>query len=237
MKARISFMKLPILLSALALACLLGACSTTYEARKVQPSGFLGDYSQLEAEGEGLLYVDRDVKGKYPGVILEPVRLYASTNGRLSRLSPEDQQVLVNYLHAALQTYMTNHFAVADEAGPGVMRVRMAITEARAANVPMDVISTLLPIGLAVSAVKRVATGAHSAVGSTGIECEAVDSVSGRRLFAFVDARVGRKVTGRFDKLKQWHTAQDAFDFWAQEIARQLEGVGSSSESESSHEK
>ena len=233
------FMKPKTGLVPLLLVCWLCACSTTYEARNVQPSGFLGDYSRLrKTDGAGLLFVEQDaMKGQYKGIIIDPVCMYAPTNGRLAKLSKDDQQILVDYLHASLRTYMTNRFAVVGDAGPGVMRLRMAITEARSANVPMDVVSTLLPIGLAVSAVKRVATGAHSAVGSAGIECEALDSVSGQRLFAFVDARIGRKVTGRFDKFKKWHTAQDAFDFWAQEIARQLENAGAGPKSEPRSEK
>lgn len=226
---------------ALLLAALVCSCSTTYEARKVQPSGFLGDYSQLKKAGKddpALLYVNVGaMSGQYSRVLIDPVRMYGPTNGALARLSKEDQQRLVDYLDASLRTYLSSNYTLVSEPGPGVMRLRMAITEAKGANVPMDVVSSVVPIGLAVSILKEMATGAHSAVGKAGLECEALDSVTGRRLFAFVDARVGRKVTGRFDKFKKWRTVQDAFDFWAQQIAERLQKARAGTDSGSGSSK
>ena len=211
----------------LSLAALLCACSTTYQARNVKPSGFLSDYSKLEKLGSdnpALLYVNTDtISGKYSRIMIDPIQMYGPTNGALARLSKQDQQRLVDYLDASLRVYLTNNYALVNQPGPGVMRLRMAITEARGANVPFDVLSTVVPIGLVISETKRIATGAHTAVGKAGLECEALDSVTGQRLFAFVDARVGRKITGRFDKFKKWHTVQDAFDFWAKQISVRLQ--------------
>jgi hypothetical protein len=207
----------------LILSALLCACSTTYEARSVHPSGFLGDYSKLKKIGRSesaLLYVNEDaLPGRYSKVMLDPIQMYGPTNGALAKLSTKDKQTLVNYLDASFRVYLTNSFTFVDQPGRGVLRMRMAITEAKGANVPLDVVSTVLPIGLAVSFLKEMATGAHSAVGQTGLECEGLDSVTGERMFAFVDARVGRKVTGRFDKLRKWHTVQEAFDYWAKQIS------------------
>ncbi len=209
------------------LGSMLCACATTYEARSVHPSGFLGDYSKLKKirrGGSALLYVNETaIAGRYSKVILDPIQMYGPTNGALARLSKTDQQTLVNYLDAALRVYMTNIYAVVDQPGPDVMRMRMAITEAKGANVPLDVVSSVVPFGLAVSVVKELATGAHTAVGQAGLECEGLDSVTGERMFAFVDARVGRKVTGRFDKFRKWHTVQDAFEFWAKKISDEVQ--------------
>jgi hypothetical protein len=214
-------------LATLSLAALLCACSTTYEAREVQPSGFLGDYSQLkkiDQDKVALLYANDDAdRKKYDRVMIDPIQMYGPTNGALAKLSKEDQQRLVNYLDASLRVYLTNSFTLVSQPGPNVLRLRMAITEAKGANVPMDVVSSVVPIGLAISFLKEMATGAHTAVGKAGLECEGLDSETGQRLFAFVDARVGRKVTGRFDKFKKWHTVQDSFDFWARQIADRLE--------------
>lgn len=209
------------------LAALLCACSTTYEARKVQPSGFLGDSFKLKRiskSNPALLYVRPDIPaGKYTKIAIDPIQMYGPTNGALAKLSKEDQQKLVNYLDASLRAYLSSNFTLVNQPGPDVFRLRMAITEAQGANVPFDVVSSVVPIGLAISFVREIATGAHTAVGKAGLECEGLDSETGQRLFAYVDARVGRKVTGRFDKLKKWHTVQDAFDFWAKEISARLQ--------------
>ena len=107
------------------------------------------------------------------------------------------------------------------------MRLRVAITEAKGSKVVLDTISTLMPIGLALSEVKNLATGSHSAVGSAGAECEALDSASNVRLFAAVDARVGRKITGQFDKFSKWHAVTDAFDYWAERLQVRLQELRS----------
>ena len=209
------------------LSILLCACSTTYSARKVKPSGFLGDYSELKRiseENPALLYINPDTpSGKYTRVMINPIQMYGPTNGALAKLSKKDQQRLVNYLDASLRAYLSSNFTLVDQSGADVLRLRMAITEAKGANVPFDIVSSVLPIGLAISFVREMATGAHSAVGKAGLECEGVDSMTGQRVFAFVDARVGRKATGRFDKLEKWRTVQDAFDFWAEQISDRLQ--------------
>ena len=215
------------LLFLLFLSVSLCACLTTYSARKVKPSGFLGDYSELKRiseENPALLYINSDIpSGKYTRLMINPIQMYGPTNGALAKLSKKDQQRLVNYLDASLRAYLSSNFTLVDQEGADVLRLRMAITEAKGANVPFDVVSSVVPIGLAISFVKEMATGTHSAVGKAGLECEGVDSVTGQRVFAFVDARVGRKATGHFDKLKKWRTVQDAFDFWAQQISDRLQ--------------
>jgi hypothetical protein len=128
----------------------------------------------------------------------------------------------VNYLDATLRATLKTDYALVNTPGPDVMRLRVAITEAKGAKVALDTFSTLMPIGLALSEAKNLATGSHTAVGSVGVECEGLDSQTQARLFAAVDERVGRKVTGKFDKLEKWRTATDAFDYWAQRLQNRL---------------
>jgi hypothetical protein len=207
-------------------AGLMTGCKSTYQARKAAPSGFLGNYSQLkEGKGEEALMVYVNPKAdfkKYKKIKLDPVRIYATQDSSLAKLPREDLQRLVNYLDATLREHLTKDYAIVDKPGSDVMRVRVAITEAKGANVVLDTFSTLMPIGLAVSEIKNLAVGSHSAVGSVGAECEALDSMDNVRLFAAVDARVGQKVTGKFDKFDKWRTATDSFDYWAERLQTRL---------------
>jgi hypothetical protein len=207
-------------------AGLLAGCTSTYQARRATKSGFLGDYSRLrpgKADQALLVYVNPRANFRvYNKIMLDPVRIYAAGNSSLAKLPREDLQRLVNYLGATLREHLKEDYAVVDQAGPGVMRLRVAITEAKGAKLVMDTISTLMPMSLAISEAKNLATGSHTAVGSAGVECEAVDSVSKTRLFAAVDERVGRKVTGKLDKFEKWRTANDAFDYWAERLQTRL---------------
>jgi hypothetical protein len=159
---------------------------------------------------------------KYSKVLIDPVRVYASHDSHLKRLPKEDLQRLVNYLDASAREHLKQNFELVNEPGPGVIRIRMAITEAKGACVVLDTISTVFPIGLALSEVKRIATGTHASVGSAGVEFEGLDSVSNVRMFALADARVGRKITGKLDKFSKWRTVHDAYNYWGEYLRNLL---------------
>ena len=201
-----------------------GGCASTYSARSFTPSGFLERYDLLQpGEADSVwFYVSPDYRRQnYPAVLIEPVVIYGDQSGRgLSRLTDEEAQALVNYFDAALRDHLDDRFKVVDEPGPGVARLRIAITDIEGASVTRDIISSVVPISLAISSAKRFALGEHTAVGSAGVEGEARDSVSGELLIALADARIGRKVTGKLDKFKTYRTAYDAFDLWSREIRR-----------------
>lgn len=208
-----------------AVACMLGACAT-YQSRDVTHTTFLGDYSMLKEGGEGralLLYVDpqADLKA-YHAVMMDPVRLYASGKHEMDKLTSKDQQIILNYADAAIRDQLSKDYTLVDAPGPGVMHLRVAITEAEDANVTMDTISTVVPIGLAFSGLVALGSGEWAFTGSAGVEAEMLDSVSGRRIFAAVDRRTGAKVTGKGDKFDDWRTVKNAIDYWASKMRGRL---------------
>ena len=87
--------------------CLLLAlcgCAQTKQARKVEISGFLGDYSQLEKCGKGealLFYRNPNVDfTSYTKIILDPISVWRDADSKTSELSEEDVQNLGELLHA-----------------------------------------------------------------------------------------------------------------------------------------
>ena len=229
MKASSRTMALAITWLALGATILAAGCSSTYQTRGgATPSPFLGDASQLRAGESGeakLVYVNPKADFRvYTKILLEPVALIASNAkaNTFASMSKEDQQAVVNYVDAQIREKLGKDYAFVTRAGPGVMCLRVAITEAKGSAVVMDTISTVVPLGLAVSAVKRLATGTHSAVGRAGVEMEIKDSVTGERLAAAVDERAGRKFTLRFDKFRRYHTVEGAFEYWATRLQERL---------------
>ena len=204
----------------------LSGCGQTHQIDKVQTSGFLGDYSQLREGNKGeaqLLYINpaADIAA-YDKILMDPVKVYSSKNGKLSKLPKEDVQHIVNYLDAAMREQLGNHYDLVDKAGKGVMCVRLAITEADGSNVVLDTASSVLPIGAAIGGVQRIATGSYGDVGKAGIEAELLDSQTGKRLAAAVDRRAGEKYTGKFDKFNKWRAVQGACDYWAVRLSHRL---------------
>jgi len=223
---RISFKQITRLVNFGVMALVIAGCATTEQAPNVQMSGFLGDYSKFH-RGKGgqaeYVYRDRNVDfSKYQKVILEPVQLWTaeSNESALNSLSKKDQQLLVDYLYVSLSDAFKRDYAVVNEPGPDVMRVRCAITEARATSPVKEILSTVTPYGLGISYAKHFVLGTHSGAGVVSVEGELLDSVTGQRLAAVVDRRAGTKSLA--DKYTRWGDVQDAFSFWARRMQTNL---------------
>ena len=212
-------------ITGLCVLMLLGACATM-QARSTTTSGFLGDYSQLKEGKDGqalLVYIDpkADIKS-YNRILMDPVKLYASSEHSMENVSPEDRQKLLNYADAAIREHLAKNYTFVREPGPGVMRLRFALTETDSSYVVLDTVSTVLPVGLALAGLQTAATGSCSFVGSAGAEVEMQDSLTGKRLMAAVDRQVGGKMTGKGDKFDEWHTVKNAIDLWADRMQTRL---------------
>jgi hypothetical protein len=102
-------------------------------------------------------------------------------------------------------------YPLVKDPGPDVLRVRVAITNLEKSSPSRDVISTVLPIGLGLSIIKKGVTGKWIGVGGAGMEVEFLDSMTNERIAAAIDERAGSKVSG----LTKFGAVKDAFEFWA----------------------
>ena len=205
--------------------CILGTgCALTHQSRSVETKGFLKNYEQLQKGEKGqahLVYINpnTDFK-KYSKIYIAPIQAWSSKDSGLSGLDKKDIQALVNYLRATVVKELSTDYDLVKQPEPGAFTLKMAITDAEGSNVPLDIISHALPVGMAISVIKRVAVGAHSSVGKAAIEVEAVDSLTNERLGAFVDARVGALRVR--DMHKKWSDPQSSFDYWAKKMKSRL---------------
>jgi hypothetical protein len=202
---------------------IITGCSSTFQTRKVETSGFLSNYPQLK-KGIGdeaqLIYINPQADfNAYTRILMDPVKFYSDEN---SKLEGEDKKRIVDYLHATILEQLKYDYTFVNKPSEGTMRLRVAITEARGSKVVMDTISSIIPIGMALGLVKKVATGTNLSVGKASVELEILDSQTGERLVAAVDERAGRKYTGKFDKFQKYHTVEAAFDFWAKKLKKRL---------------
>jgi len=139
--------KLPInLLSVMLAGLLLAGCAQTvapspgiFQRAKGKrpapppPSGFFGNgYSLLTppAEGSGqqamLQYTDTNINwGSYNAIIIAPVTFWGTDD---SKVSAGDQQILCTYFDKVLLNEIEKNFAIADQPGPGVAKLSVALT-------------------------------------------------------------------------------------------------------------
>jgi hypothetical protein len=214
------------LITLTAAATFLAGCAASEQARDVEESGFLGnDYALLREgkEGEALLvYRNPDAPwSTYDKIKLDPVTIWAGEGSAFEDFSKPDRQTLADTFYKMLVDELSKDFQMVDQAGPGVLHVQVAITDAQTSNPTMDTISTIVPQALLISEAKNIITGKPSFVGEASVEVRAVDGQTGDLVGAGVDRRVGGKsITGA--PTDSWDDVRQAYRYWAQQLRYRL---------------
>jgi hypothetical protein len=211
-----------LFVSLLLVCFVLSACATTRQRRSAEPSGFLGDYSDLrKGEGdEGLLdYVNPAADfSQYSAVLIDSVTLWRTSE--TAGLSAEERQALTDYLYSAIHKQLREDYEIANAAGIGVMRLRAAITEAEGAKVLAATVTSVVPQMRMLTTLGGMATDTAALVAKVGLEGEITDSLTGVRLMAMVDRRAGTKSLS--GGMAEWSRVEKAFDFWAERLRKRL---------------
>jgi len=213
-----SLKKVSVLLMFVAVAFLLGGCAETKQARSVEPTGFLVDYSILQ-KGEKdealLVYRNPDAEiNRYSKVLLDSVMMGRPEDATEKQL--EDLQKLANNWYVYSVRELQKDYSVVKAPEPGTMRIQAAIADPAKSVVAGDFLSSVVPVGIAASVAKDFATGKPLAVGEITMEIKVTDATTGELLGAMVDKRVGGKsFTGKCDS---WSHANAALEYWAKRL-------------------
>jgi hypothetical protein len=200
-------------------APLLAGCGPSLHARSVDLSdSFLVNPSILQrGSGDQALYryqnPDADLP-KYTKVIVDPVLIY--NEAQMNAGTRKNYQTLANNAYAYIVQALQNDYTIVTNPGPDTMNLQFAIIHADKSAIVRNLTTTVLPIGMAISAVKYEVTGAPSAVGEVTAEVRITDSRTGALIGAALDRRVGGKeLRGVLDS---WENADAALKYWAQRI-------------------
>jgi len=200
-------------------------CAKTQEAGKPEPKGFISDVSMLQEDPEGkvtLIYINEDADfASYDKVWLETITIYVFEGSKLADMPVEKLNKLIAYMRVALERELGKNNQIVDEAGPGVIQFRFALTEVSGSNVLLDTVTTVYPPARAFSELKRFVTGKHTAVGQAAFEAEALDAETGERLAAAMGVRAGGK-TLKTD-FGKYRDVEAAVDVWAVNVGERFE--------------
>jgi len=204
------------------LALAIGCSPLRQRRAPVEESGFLGDYSQLKKNDKYpayLVYINPNANwSKYNAIEIDSVTLW----GTSEKLSEKDRHMLAGMMYNALHDTLSKHFKIVQAPGPNVLRLRAALTEEKGANVPLNVVTTVIPQLRAVTTLGGMAADTAALVGEASGEIEMTDSVTGRRLAAGVDRETGTKALLRSNKFEKWADVHAACEYWAGRIDRFL---------------
>jgi hypothetical protein len=194
----------------------LGGCAGSYQARNVDVGAsplVNPDILQKGGEDQALYrYVSpkADLK-KYKKIIIDPV--VVRKDGELDAKERENYQTLANNAYVYLAQELGKDYQLVNSPEPGAMRLQTAIIDADNSKPVRNTLSTFMPIGMGLSAVRYGATGKMSGVGEITAEMKLTDAETGELLGAALDRRVGGK---DIQKLwSAWANADDALKYWA----------------------
>jgi hypothetical protein len=132
-----------LLVMALLCAAIAGGCGGDSKEPSVVPSGFLGDYSQLTPGREGqarLIYINPEADfSLYDKMMIQPVALWDPERSAPMATPTPDQRRSVERLQRALTVQLGQDFQLVDEAQPGTLSLRMAITRAEGTSAGIEV--------------------------------------------------------------------------------------------------
>jgi len=205
-----------------------------------QAKGFLSDYSKLAPEGgdsDAFVYRDPAVDVKvYRKVMVDRIKVFVKEDAEYKGIDPAELKELVDYFHQALEKSLGDAYPLVREAGPDVLRLRIAVTDLVPNKPEASVVSLVVPflwLGEAGAGAAKGKTGSTPFLGSATVELEALDSESNRQVAAYIETRVGKKyhwnkgvTTAASDYMKAystWAYTQQAMDHWATLVRERLD--------------
>jgi len=211
-----------------------GGCAATQEAKSVEKSGFLGDYSLLKegersavsggsAENTALLVYKNPAAQwrKYKKIQLDPVTIWMSQkDSQLKDVPVEDRQRLAGLLWKHLDEQLRKDYEMTSQGGPDVLRIQAAITEAGESSAFMDTVTSVIPQTRMLSGMKSLATGVSLFTGSASVEFKVTDTENGTILAEGVDRRGGTKSLSGVTN--SWNDVEEAYRFWAEKARYRL---------------
>jgi len=177
-------------------------------------AGFLSDYSQLrptpDVEGARAWRNPDKTLPVYHRFIIEPVVVRFAGNASAKDVEPEKLQQLTTYMRDQLikELGRSGRNQVVTAPGPGVMRVRAAITDLKKNKPALNIHPATKIAGFG--------------LGGASIEAEGIDTPTGKRVFAFMQTRTGNRLSF-VPGLENWGHAQQAMDYWAELFAKRIE--------------
>jgi hypothetical protein len=178
---------------------------------KPTPSGFLKDYSNMEKKGSGLLIDENPAKSlkEYSSFIVDPVAIYLHPEVKDDVINQEKLTEFRDEFYNKLVAQLKENYQVTDQPGPGVLRIRAAIT---------DFVPSTLLLNLHITSTFLLQPG----TGGAAIEAEFTDSETDERVLAMIQSKKGSRI--KYHKgFSKWGHAEDVLLHWSDWLLKTLE--------------
>lgn len=195
-----------LLIFAVSFVSLFAGCS----AQRAEKTGFLSDYSKLEAQSDvSFRYLNPDnCLGSYSKFIINPVIIHFHSKAKSKgKLTAQQKADMTNYMHNALVEAIEDRYEIVYAPGPGVARMKVAITDLKKSGV----VQNIVPIGKAIG----------SGLGGASVEAELLDSQTNNQIAALVESQLGKRLS--LDGYSTWGDSKAIMDGWAKRFRQRLD--------------
>ncbi len=237
---------------ALSAAMLLGGCATPGgSGTDATPAyaDYLSHPDRLEPVAEGdsaLIWIDPNVDfAKYDKFLIERIQVHLADDATYKAVDPTALKQMTDYFYNAIVKALGSPYKVVSKTGPGVLRVRIAITNLVPTKPEYSVAALVIPYATVVDLASGPASGGPSGstayLGRTGIAGSLIESQTNRVVAEYADNEIGRKyvvdtsegvtgavttgVDGYIKSYSTWGYAKQAFDGWAADLRKWLNKV------------
>jgi hypothetical protein len=182
-------------------------------------SGFLGDYYSNLGPGpkDGVKY--RWLKpgvdfSKYNKLMIDSVVFYYAPDSEDKGIDGEQMKELTDAFNTELVTALKDSYPIVAEPGPDVARLRIALTNVKKSKPVVSAVTSIVPVGIGISVIKKGAGGSWSGSGATSAEFMALDSTTNDVIAVAED----EQTAGYLERFSRLGSAKDAFKYWAERI-------------------
>lgn len=178
-------------------------------SRKLARTGFLSDYSRLESVSEtSLMYNNPEYDlADYSNFILDPVEVHFHDEAGKPDMSRKELAELRQHMFAAVHNAILKDYEIVRRSGPGVARIRIAITDIKKSTPVL----TVLPPG------RLVGFG----LGGAAMEAEVLDSQTGEQISAVIESQKGKRLS--FEGLSKWGDTKAVMNAWAEHLKERID--------------
>jgi hypothetical protein len=148
---------------------------------------------------------------KYKKLMIDSVIFFFADDSEYKGIDPQEMKELADAFNLELVNALKDTFPIVSDPGPDVARLRFAITGVKQSRPVWSGISSVIPVGMAVSLVRKGVSGSWTGAGGISAELMVVDTATNEMIIAAVDERTA----GYTERFSKWGSAQEAFKFWA----------------------
>ena len=182
-------------------------------------SGFLGNYySNLGPGPEGGVKYRWLKPGvdfsKYNKLMIDSVVFYYAPDSDDKSIDGEQMKELTDAFNTELVNVLKDSYPIVAEPGPDVARLRIALTNVKKSKPVVSAITSIVPVGIGISIIKKGGTGSWTGSGATNAEFMALDSTTNDVIAVAED----EQTAGYFERFSRLGSAKDAFKYWAERI-------------------